>query len=158
MVRRYWWDVRPHPFFPTLEFRICDIPSRVEETVTIAALFQALVAKLYKLYRQNLGFRIYRRSLIEENRWRAARYGLDGNMIDFGKSEEVPTRKLILELLEFVDDVLDELGSREQINYVHQILENGTSADRQLKVFKDSGGDMQAVVDMLMRETVEGVL
>ena len=156
--KKIWWDVRPHPFFPTLEFRICDIPSRVEETVTIAALFQAVVAKLYKLYRQNLGFRIYRRSLIEENRWRAARYGLDGNMIDFGKSEEVPTRKLILELLDFVDDVLDELGSREQINYVHQILENGTSADRQLKVFKDSGGDMGAVVDMLMRETVEGVL
>ncbi len=130
---------------------------RVEETVTIAALFQAVVAKLYKLYRQNLGFRIYRRSLIEENKWRGARYGLDGKMIDFGKSEEVPTRKLILELLEFVDDVVDELGSREQINYVYQILEDGTSADRQLKVFKESGGDMNAVVDMLMRETVEGV-
>jgi carboxylate-amine ligase len=155
--KKIWWDVRPHPFFPTLEFRVCDIPSRVEETVTIAALFQAVVAKLYKLYRQNLGFRIYRRSLIEENKWRGARYGLDGKMIDFGKSEEVPTRKLILELLEFVDDVLDELGSREQINYVHQILEGGTSADRQLKVFKESGGDMNAVVDMLMRETVEGV-
>ena len=143
-------------FFPTLEFRVCDIPSRVEETVTIAALFQAVVAKLYKLYRQNLGFRIYRRSLIEENKWRGARYGLDGKMIDFGKSEEVPTRKLILELLEFVDDVVDELGSREQINYVYQILEDGTSADRQLKVFNESGGDMNAVVDMLMRENCRG--
>ena len=93
-AKKIWWDIRPHPFFPTLEFRICDIPSRVEETVTIAALFQAIVAKLYKLYRQNLGFRIYRRSLIEENRWRAARYGLDGNLIDFGKSEEVPIPKV----------------------------------------------------------------
>lgn len=156
--KKIWWDVRPHPFFPTLEFRVCDIPSRVEETLTIAALFQAITAKLYKLYRQNLGFRIYRRSLIEENKWRAARYGLDGKLIDFGKSEEVPVRKLILELLEFIDDVVDELGSREQINYVYKILEDGTSADRQLKVYKESGGDMRAVIDMLARETVEGVL
>ncbi len=154
--KKIWWDVRPHPFFPTLEFRICDIPSRVDETIAIAALFQAVTAKLYKLYQQNMGFRLYRRALIEENRWRAARYGLDGKLIDFGKREEVSTRALIHELLQFVDDVVDELGSRDAINYVYKILESGTSADRQLKVFKETG-DLRAVVDMLMQETIEGV-
>ncbi|MBP6822026.1 MAG: carboxylate-amine ligase [Acidobacteria bacterium] len=154
--KKIWWDVRPHHVYPTLEFRICDIPTKVEETITIAALFQAITAKLYKLYRQNMGYRLYRRALIEENKWRAARYGLDGKLIDFGKREEVPLRSLIGELLEFVDDVVDELDSREEINYVHTILENGTSADRQLRVYRETG-DLRAVVDMLMRETIEGV-
>lgn len=154
--KKIWWDVRPHPIYPTLEYRICDIPTRVDETVCVAALFQAITAKLYKLYRQNMGFRLYRRALIEENKWRAARYGLDGKLIDFGKREEVPLRSLIIELLEFVDDVVDELGSREEINYVHQIMENGTSADRQLKLYKETG-DLRTVVDMLMKETLEGV-
>lgn len=154
--KKIWWDVRPHPFFPTLEYRVCDIPSRVDETIAIAALFQAITAKLYKLYRQNLGFRLYRRALIEENKWRAARYGLDGKLIDFGKRQEVPTRDLIHELIDFVDDVLDELGSREEINYVFKILEEGTSADRQLRVFRETG-DLRAVVDLLMKETIEGV-
>lgn len=156
--KKIWWDVRPHPFFPTLEFRICDIPTKVDETIAIAALIQAIVAKLYKLYRQNLGFRLYRSALIEENKWRAARYGLDGKMIDFGKREEVLTRALIKELLEFVDDVVDELGSRDEINYIYTILENGTSADRQLRVYRESGGDLQAVVDLLKKETLEGVM
>ncbi len=154
--KKIWWDVRPHHVYPTLEFRICDIPTKVDETIAIAALFQALTAKLYKLYRQNMGFRLYRRALIEENKWRAARYGLDGNLIDFGKREEVPLRKLIVELLEFIDDVVDELGSREEINYVHKILEHGTSADRQLRVYHQTG-DLKAVVDLLMKETLEGV-
>lgn len=156
--RKIWWDVRLHPVFPTLEYRICDIPSKVEETIAIAALFQALTAKLYKLYRQNLGFRLYRRALISENKWRAARYGLDGKLIDFGKRQEVPVRYLIHELLEFVDDVVDELGCREEINYIYHILENGTSADRQLRVYRESGGDLRAVVGMLRRETIEGVI
>ncbi|MGH9856046.1 MAG: glutamate-cysteine ligase family protein, partial [Blastocatellia bacterium] len=155
--KKIWWDVRPHPFFPTLEFRICDIPSRVDETIAIAALFQAITAKLYKLYRQNLGFRLYRPALIEENKWRAARYGLDGKLIDFGKRQEVDTRDLIRELLEFVDDVVDDLGSREEIGYVYRILEDGSSADRQLRVFKETG-DLRAVIDSLMKETLEGVM
>lgn len=155
-AKKIWWDVRPHPFFPTLEFRICDLPSRVEEVVAIAALFQAIIAKLYKLYRQNMGFRLYRRALIQENKWRAVRYGLQGKLIDFGKSAEVPVRDLILELLEFIDDVVDELGSRKEIEYVHTILENGTSADRQLRIYEETG-DLNAVVDNLMRETMEGV-
>ncbi|MBS1789917.1 MAG: carboxylate-amine ligase [Acidobacteria bacterium] len=154
--KKIWWDVRPHHVYPTLEYRICDIPTKVDETITIAALFQAVTAKLYKLYRQNMGFRLYRRALIEENKWRAARYGLDGKLIDFGKREEVPLRNLIQELLEFVDDVVDDLGCREEINYVNTILENGTSADRQLSIYRQTG-DLRNVVDMLMKETLEGV-
>lgn len=156
-AKKIWWDVRPHPFFPTLEFRICDLPSKVDDVITIAALFQAIIAKLYKLYRQNMGFRLYRRALIQENKWRAVRYGLDGKLIDFGKQKEVPIRDLILELLEFIDDVVDELGSRKDIENVHNILARGTSADRQLKVYEETG-DLKMVVDNLMAETVEGVL
>ncbi len=125
--------------------------------ITIAALFQAIVAKLYKLYRQNMGFRLYRRALIQENKWRAVRWGIDGKLIDFGKQKEVPVRDLILELLEFVDDVVDELGSRKEIEYVHTILASGTSADRQLRVYEETG-DLRAVVDRLMAETIEGVM
>src|SRR5918911_3376408 len=125
--KKIWWDVRPHPTFGTLEFRVCDVPTRVEETLAIAALAQAIVVKLYNLYTRNMGFRLYRRALIEENKWRAARWGLDGKLIDFGKRAEVPMRKLALELIEFVDDVVDELGSRDAVDYVHTVLEEGTS-------------------------------
>ena len=113
--KKIWWDVRPHPTFGTLEFRVCDVPTRPEAAVMIAALCQAIVVKLHKLYTRNQGFRLYRRALIEENKWRAARWGLDGKLIDFGKRAEVPMRDLALELLEFVDDVVDELGSREAV-------------------------------------------
>jgi glutamate---cysteine ligase / carboxylate-amine ligase len=99
---------------------------RLDETIAIAALCQA-VAKLYKLHEQNLGFRLYRRALIMENKWRAARYGIDGKLIDFGKQQEVPMRELIGEYFEFVDDVVDELGSREEIAYIDRILEEGTA-------------------------------
>jgi carboxylate-amine ligase len=154
--KKIWWDVRPHPTFPTLEFRICDIPSRVDEVIALASLVQAIVAKLYKLYRMNMGFRLYRRALIQENKWRAVRWGLDGKLIDFGKQKEVPVRDLIHELLDFVDDVVDELGSRKEIEYIHVILENGTSADRQLRKFEETK-DLNAVVDQLIAETMEGV-
>ena len=154
--KKIWWDVRPHPFFPTLEFRICDIPTRVDDTIAIAALFQAIVAKLDKLIEKNLGFRLYRRMLIQENKWRAIRWGLGGKMIDFGKQKEVPVRDLILELLEFVDDVLDELDSRKEIERIHTILERGTSADEQLRDFEETG-DLKHVVDGLIARTMENV-
>src|ERR1044071_7787655 len=136
--KKIWWDIRPHPNFPTLEFRICDIPTRVDDTVAIAALFQAIVAKLTQLINKNLGFRLYRRMLIQENKWRAVRYGLEGKLIDFGKQTEVPVRDLVLELLDFVDDVLDELGSRKEIEHIHTILERRTSAEEQLRVFEET--------------------
>ena len=154
--KKIWWDCRPHPHFPTLEFRICDIPTRVDDTIAIAALFQAIVAKLYKLIEKNLGFRLYRRMLIQENKWRAVRYGLEGKLIDFGKQKEVPARDLILELLEFVDDVLDDLGSRKEIEHIHTILERGTSADDQLRVYGETN-DLKAVVDRLIELTTENV-
>jgi len=154
--KKIYWDVRPHPFFPTLEFRICDIPTRVDDTIAIAALFQALVAKINKLLDQNLTFRLHHRMLIEENKWRAVRYGLDGKMIDFGKGKEVPVRDLIHELLEFVDDVVDDLRSRKEIRHIHTILERGTSADEQLRIWRETG-DIQAVVDSLIERTMENV-
>ena len=154
--KKIWWDLRPHPFFPTLEFRICDIPTRVDDTVAIAALFQAIVAKLTKLIDKNLGFRLYRRMLIQENKWRAVRWGLDGKMIDFGKQKEVPTKDLVRELLDFVDDVLDDLGSRKEVEHIHTILDRGTSADEQLRVYAETN-DLTAVVDRLMELTTENV-
>ena len=154
--KKIWWDVRPHPFFPTLEFRVCDIPTRVDDTIAIAALFQAIVAKLYKLIDKNLGFRLYRRMLVQENKWRAVRWGLDGKMIDFGKQKEVPVRDLILELLEFVDDVLDDLGSRKEVEHIHTILQRGTSADEQLQIYRETG-DLKLVVDRLIERTMENV-
>jgi carboxylate-amine ligase len=152
---KIWWDVRPHSKFPTLEFRVSDICTKVDEAICLAALIQAIVAKLIKLRRSNQSWRQYRHHLIEENKWRAVRYGIDGKLIDFGLKQAVPMRFLARELLTFIDDVVDELGSREEVEYVHTILANGSSADRQLEVFR-STGDMKAVVDHLIRETREG--
>ena len=151
--KKIWWDLRAHPTFPTLEFRVCDMPTRLDETICLAALMQAICAKLLQLRSGNLGFRKYMPALIAENKWRAIRYGLDGKLIDFGKQAEVPMRDLALELVEFVDDVVDELGSRKAVEYVHTILKEGTSADRQLRVLKQTG-DVHAVVEMLAAETV----
>jgi len=156
-AKKIWWDIRLHPFFNTIEFRICDVPMLVDETIALAAVMQALIAKLYKLMKQNLNFRIYRKALISENKWRAARYGLDGKLIDFGKQEEVDTRALVLELLEFIDDVVDDLGSRKEIEYVHKILENGTGADRQLRVYEETG-DLKKVVDYIVQQTNHGLV
>jgi carboxylate-amine ligase len=154
---KIWWDVRPNWNYPTLEFRVCDVCTRVDEAVCIGAIFQAIIAKLWKLRRDNLSFRQYPAVFIEENKWRALRYGLDGKLIDLGKQKELPARELIREMLEwFLDDVLDELGSRKEVEYAYTILANGTSADRQLATFERTG-DLKAVVDQLIRETAEGV-
>jgi carboxylate-amine ligase len=155
--KKIWWDVRPHPFFETIEFRVCDVPMRLEETVTLAALIQAICVKLYRLRQQNLGWRRYRRALLLENKWRASRYGIEGKLIDFGKEIEVPFRSLVEEMLEFVDDVVDELGSRREVEAVHWILENGSGADRQLKAYEASGGDLRKVVDYICEETRHGL-
>lgn len=155
--KKIWWDVRPHPFFETIEFRVCDVPMRLDETVTLAAFFQAICVKLYRLRLQNLGFRRYRRALILENKWRASRYGIEGKLIDFGKEIEVPFRDLVAEMLEFVDDVVDDLGSRREVEAVHWILANGSGADRQLKVYESNGGDLKGVVDYICEETSHGL-
>jgi carboxylate-amine ligase len=154
---KIWWDVRPHHTYPTLEFRVCDVCTRVDEAVCIAAILQAIVAKLWKLRRDNMTFRVYPQTYIEENKWRAVRFGLDGKLIDFGKEQELPARELITEMLAwFVDDVVDELGSRPEVEYAFRIMRDGTSADRQLATFERTG-DLKAVVDQLIAETAEGV-
>ena len=155
-AKKIWWDIRPHPFFNTIEFRVCDIPMRADETIALAALIQATVAKLYKLHTANQGFRLYRRALIMENKWRAARYGMSGKLIDFGKQTEVPAKDLIYEYLEFVDDVVDELDSREELSYIHTMLERGSGADRQLQVYQETG-DLKKVVDYIIEETEMGL-
>ncbi len=144
-AKKIWWDLRVHPFFNTVEFRICDVPMTVEETIAITAVFQAICAKLYKLRSQNLNFNMYHRSLVNENKWRASRYGIDGTLIDFGKEQEVNTRVLIYELLDFIDDVVDQLGSRQAIAFVHKILEQGTGADRQLAVYHQTSSFTEVV-------------
>lgn len=155
-AKKIWWDLRVHPFFNTVEFRICDVPMTIDETVAIAALFQAICAKIYKLRSQNLNFIQYSRALINENKWRAGRYGIDGYLIDFGKEEEVNTRVLIYELLDFVDDVVDQLGSRHRLAHVHKILEQGTGADRQLKVY-DAAQNLPDVVRYLQSQFLTGM-
>src|SRR6202521_2982417 len=150
--QKIWWDLRPHPFFETIEFRVCDVPMRLDETVAIAALVQAICVKLFELRQKNLGFRAYSNALSLENKWRAARWGIDGKLIDFGKEREVPFRLLMEELFEFVDDVVDGLGSRLEVESLRWILENGSGADRQLRAFHECGGDLRKVVDYICAE------
>jgi carboxylate-amine ligase len=155
-AKKIWWDVRAHPFFDTIEVRICDMPTNINHTIGIVALVQAVVAQLYLMYRRNMAWRTYSRALIEENKWRAVRYGLDGKLIDFGKQAEVPVRELIGEMLEFVDEAAGILGTRDELKAIPQIMADGTSADRQVEVFKRTN-DIRAVVDHLMEETMRGV-
>ncbi len=155
-AKKIWWDIRLHPFYPTIEFRICDVVMTVDEVTCIAALMQCIVAKLHKLHQKNQTFKNYRRLLLNENKWRAARRGVEAKLIDFGKEIEVPFSHLMNELLEFIDDVVDELGCRTEVNYVFQILEQGSGADRQLKVFEETG-DLCEVVKYIVQQTKKGL-
>jgi len=155
-AKKIWWDIRLHPFFDTLEVRVCDAQSRVDDTLAMAALIQAIIAKLHKLQWQNMSFRIYRRRLIDENRWRASRYGIDGKLIDFGKETEVETRGLLNELLGFISTEVDELGSKNEMAHIERIMREGTGADRQLRAWEQTR-DMKVVVDQIVAETYEGL-
>jgi carboxylate-amine ligase len=155
-AKKIWWDIRLHPFFDTIEVRICDAQSRVDDTIALAALMQAIVVKLHKLREQNITFRNYPRRLIDENRWRASRYGLDGKLIDFGRKCEVDERELLHEMLEFVCAEVEELGVQPEIDHIEQIMCEGTGADRQLAVWEQTH-DFQGVVDHIVRETYEGL-
>lgn len=154
--KKIWWDLRPHAFYPTLEFRACDAATTVDETLCVAALAQAFCAKLLVLRERNLGFRTYMPSLIQENKWRATRGGMEAKLIDLGKQAEVPMTDLAVEILEFVDDVVDALGSRRECEHILAIARGGTSADRQIRIWKKAG-DLHAVVDAVCEETVRGV-
>lgn len=151
-AKKIWWDLRIHPVYPTIEFRICDMPFTIEETVCLAAIVQSLVAKIHKMHRANISFREYRRIFIAENKWRAGKNGIHSSLIDLGKEENVPYEDLLEELIEFVDDVVDELDCRKEVAYAREIIKNGTGADRQLKVF-EATGSLEKVVDYMIEET-----
>lgn len=154
---KIWWDARPHFKYPTLEFRLCDACTRVDEAVCVAAIAQALVLKLWKMRRDNVTWREYSSRLIDENKWRAMRFGFEGKMIDFGKRQERPAPELIREFIEwFLGDAADELGTRKEIEYAYRILDEGSSADRQLATFARTNS-LEAVVDQIIAETAEGV-
>lgn len=154
--KKIWWDLRIHPHFPTIEYRICDVPMRVEETICIAAIFQALTHTLWKLHRRNMSWRLYRRALIMENKNRAAKSGLDGKLVDFGLMTQVDTRSLIEELLELITESARELGCLEEVMYAHEIMKMGAGADRQLRVWKETQS-FEAVVDYIIGETERGI-
>jgi carboxylate-amine ligase len=160
---KIWWDVRPHPKFGTLEVRIPDICTRVDEAVCLAATIQAAVALLLRLRANNQSWRMYRRHHINENKWRAMRYGISGKLIDFGKEEEVPMSFLGMELMQLLEEVSRELGTWEDVSYIKTILREGTSADRQIRVYDQAIADgatekeaLFAVVDHLVKETLAG--
>ncbi len=157
--KKIWWDLRPHPYHPTLEFRVCDMPATFDETMALVALLQALVAKLDWLRAHGRSLRLYPAALLNENKWRAARYGLDGKLIDFPNVREVPTRAAIHELLDFVEDVIDDLGSRQEMSFLRRLLESkeGTGADRQLAIYEQTG-DLVSVTRWLTQATMQGIM
>lgn len=158
--KKIWWDVRPHAFFQTIEFRIFDMPGTIDDTLGIAALCQALVAKLVQLNTQGKGKPAFARDYIEENKWRAMRFGLDAEVLDFESQRRLSMRDALRELLDLVDDVVDELGCRREINYIRRLLDDpcGTGADRQIARYRESGGDMQQVQRLLIEQTMRGVV
>ena len=156
-AKKIWWDIRPHPFFKTVEFRVCDMPATLDDTIAIAALCQALVAKLAWLSSRGAAVSILPRHFIDENKWRAMRYGLDADIFDFVRDRKMRMRDDINDLLDFVDDVLDDLGSRFEMDYLRALLSDkrGTGADRQIAVYEQTGS-IQAVTRFLMEQTLEG--
>jgi carboxylate-amine ligase len=157
-ARSIWWDIRPHPLYPTLEFRVFDMPATVKDTLALAALCQALVVKLAWLYRHNLRAPVIPRHLVEENKWHAMRDGLDADVVDFARSRRLSMRDAIGEMLDFVDDVLDDLGSRQEMETLRALVADprGTGADRQVAVYQQAGS-VEAVTRMLVEQTVEGI-
>jgi carboxylate-amine ligase len=161
---KLWWDVRPSVRFPTLEMRITDVPTLMEDTLTIAALYACILRMLWRLKRSNQRWRRYAAMLIGENRWRAQRYGIDEGLVDFGKGEIVPYANLLGELVELTREDAAALGCAAEIARAPEILERGTSAHRQRKIYADAraaGADKREalvkVVDALIAETGEGV-
>jgi len=157
-AKRIWWDIRPHPFFGTVEFRACDMPATLDDVIGITALCQSLVARLYWLYKRNLSVHILPRNFIEENKWLAMRYGLDGEIVDFVQQRRLKMRDAIHELLDFVDDVVDDLGTRSDINYLRSLVDSprGTGADRQIAVYQQTGS-VYEVMRLLMEQTMRGI-
>ncbi len=161
---KLWWDVRPSSRFPTLEMRITDIPTRLDDTIAIVALYQCILSMLWRLRLSNQRWRVYPRMLVGENRWRAQRHGFDEGLVDFGKGEIVPFARLLDELIALTAPDAERLGSTREVASTRDILARGTSAHRQIAVHRDalaSGATRDAalktVVDWLIAETVTGI-
>lgn len=155
-----WWDIRPSHNFPTLEMRITDICTRIEDALSIAALYTCVIRMLYRLRRDNQRWRLYAPMLINENRWRAQRYGFDEGLLDFGKGEIIPSADLLDELLDLVGQDAEALDCVDELNNLRSIIKNGTSAHMQLDTYtraiENGAGEreaLNAVVDMLIEET-----
>jgi len=161
---KLWWDLRPSARFPTLELRITDIPTRLDDTITLAALFRCLIRMLWRLRRANQRWRIYPHMLINENRWRAQRYGIEEGLVDFGRGQIVPMADLVEELLVELAEDAAHFGCETELLRLRNILAEGTSADRQRRVHRQALADgatdhdaLCAVVDHLIAETVAGL-
>jgi carboxylate-amine ligase len=161
---KLWWDVRPSERFPTLEMRISDICTRLDDGIAVAAIYRCLLRMLWRLKRNNQRWRIYARMLINENRWRAERYGLDEPLVDYGKRELVPYPELLEEIIALVGDDAAHFGCRAEIAHARRIVERGTSAHAQRRIYADAiagGADkneaLRQVVDWLIAETVKGL-
>lgn len=156
--KKIWWDIRPHPFFNTIEFRVFDMPATLDDGIAIAAFCQALVAKLSWLHGRGIGAHVFPRNLLEENKWRAMRYGLDAEIVDFARGCTLSLRDSIHDLLDFVDDVIDDLGTRREMLYLRQLLDDprGTGADRQIAIFQETGST-DAVIRHLMQQTMQSI-
>lgn len=161
---KVWWDIRPSARFPTLEMRSSDICTRIEDGISVAALYVCIVSMLLRLRKKNQRWRIYSNMLIQENRWRAQRYGIDEGLVDFGRGEIVAFPELLLELLEIVAEDAEDLGCAAELAHARTILERGTSAHEQIRIFDAAvaeGASEQAalrrVVDWLIEETVSGL-
>lgn len=153
-----WWDVRPHVVYDTIEFRICDMPATLEETLAIGAFCQALIAKLYWLHTHGKPFPSLPRDYIAENKWRAVRYGLDANVVDFLTQRTMTMRDALHEALDFVSDTAESLGCHQEINYLHALLDDhvGTGADRQIAIYQKSGS-FETVIQHLREQTLRGL-
>ncbi|WP_430398086.1 carboxylate-amine ligase [Ferrovibrio sp.] len=158
---KLWWDIRPSARFPTLELRVTDVCTRLDDAISIAALYRGLLAALLRLKQRNQRWRLYANALIDENRWRAARYGVEGKLVDFGKGEAVDYALLLEELIELVREEAQAGGYWAEVLGARAILARGTSAQRQLQVYRaalDNGLDhaaaLRAVVDWLCQETL----
>lgn len=156
--KRIWWDIRPHPFFNTIEFRIFDMPGTLDDTIAIAALCQALVARLTRLNARGTYLPALSCHHIEENKWHVMRAGLDAEIVDFEQRRRLSMRESLRELLDFVDEVVDDLGSRDEMNYLRALLDNprGTGADRQIAMYQQSG-NIHSVIQFLMEQTMQGI-
>lgn len=161
---KLWWDVRPSARFPTVEMRVTDVCTRLDDAICCAALFRCICRMLYRLRRDNQRWRVYASMLVHENRWRAQRYGLDRGMVDFGRGEIVPFSDLMEELIELLREDADHFDCHAEINRIREIVQRGTSAHLQLKAYREAleaGATheeaLRAVVDFLVETTLEGV-